>query len=55
VKEARDAGIPVIALMNSDCDLDDAAFPIVGNDASRATVTLVLAELTSAFEAGRVA
>ncbi|MEJ0053512.1 MAG: 30S ribosomal protein S2 [bacterium] len=55
VKEARDAGIPIIALMNSDCDLSDAAFPIVGNDASRATVTLVLAELTDAFEKGRTA
>ena len=53
VKEAKDAGIPVIALMNSDCNLGDAAFPIVANDASRATVTLVLSELTEAFEQGR--
>jgi small subunit ribosomal protein S2 len=54
-KEARDAGIPVIGVMSSDCDLKDAAFPIVVNDASRATVKLVLDELASAFEAGQKA
>jgi small subunit ribosomal protein S2 len=51
-REARAAGIPVIGVMSSDCDLKDAAFPVVVNDASRATVTLVLNELTSAFEEG---
>lgn len=55
VKEARDAGIPIIALMSSDCDLRAATFPIVGNDASRETVRLVLNELADAFEAGRAA
>ena len=53
VKEARDAGIPIIALMSSDCDLKVAAYPIVANDASRETVKLVLNELAEAFEAGR--
>ena len=38
VKEARDAGIPVMAIMSSDCDARDAAYPIVANDASRETV-----------------
>lgn len=51
-REARAAGIPVIGVMSSDCDLKDAAFPIVVNDASRATVTLVLNELAQAFEEG---
>jgi len=54
-KEARDAGIPVIGIMSSDCDLKDAAFPIVTNDASRQTVALMLGELASAYEAGRQA
>lgn len=54
-KEARDAGIPVIGVMSSDCNLKDAAYPVAVNDASRQTVTLVLEELTSAFEAGRKA
>ena len=55
VKEAKEMGIPVIALMSSDCDLKDAAYPIVANDASRETVKLVLGELTAAFEKGRSA
>ena len=54
-KEAKDAGIPVIGIMSSDCDLKDAAFPIVVNDASRATVKLILDELSAAFEAGQKA
>ncbi|HEY4523014.1 MAG TPA: 30S ribosomal protein S2 [Candidatus Paceibacterota bacterium] len=53
VKEAHDAGIPIIALMSSDCDLKDATYPIVGNDASRETVKLILNELADAFEEGR--
>jgi small subunit ribosomal protein S2 len=55
VKEARDAGIPIIGLMSSDCDLHDAAYPIVANDASRETVRLILSELTGAFKKGQVA
>lgn len=55
VKEAKDAGIPVIALMSSDCNLTDAAYPIVANDTSRKTVELVLTELTEAFAKGQAA
>lgn len=53
VKEANDAGIPIIAIMSSDCDVRDATYPIVANDASRETVRLILAELTSAFQKGQ--
>lgn len=53
VKEAGDAGIPIIAIMSSDCDLREAAYPIVANDTSRETVGLILAELTEAFKKGR--
>jgi small subunit ribosomal protein S2 len=51
-KEARQAGIPVIGIISSDCDLKDAAYPIVTNDASRDNIALVLSELASAYEAG---
>jgi len=54
-KEAKDAGIPVIGIMSSDCDLTDARFPIAVNDASKKTVALVLSELSSAFESGKAA
>lgn len=55
VKEANDAGIPIISIISSDCDLSESAYPIVANDASRETVTMILAELTGAFEKGRAA
>src|SRR3989344_5701402 len=47
VKEALDAGIPIIAIMSSDCDIRQAAYPIIANDASRETVKLILTELTN--------
>ncbi|MBU6320980.1 MAG: 30S ribosomal protein S2 [Patescibacteria group bacterium] len=53
VKEAKDAGIPIVAIMSSDCNIADAAYPIVANDASRETVRLILGELAAAFEEGR--
>ena len=51
-KEARQAGIPIIAIISSDCDAKEATYPIVTNDASRATLSLILGELADAFEAG---
>ena len=54
-REAKNAGIPVIGIMNSDCDITDAAYPIVMNDASRTAVDLALTELASAYEKGRKA
>ncbi|MFZ2500603.1 MAG: 30S ribosomal protein S2 [Minisyncoccia bacterium] len=55
VKEANEAGIPIIALMSSDCNAKEVAYPIVANDSSRETVKLVLAELVEAFQKGQVA
>jgi len=51
-KEARSSGIPIIGIMSSDCDVKDATYPIVTNDASRAAIELVLNELADAFEEG---
>ncbi len=55
VKEANEAGIPIIALLSSDCNIKEVTYPIVANDASRDTVRLVLTELIEAFQAGQVA
>ncbi|MDE1919461.1 MAG: 30S ribosomal protein S2 [Patescibacteria group bacterium] len=55
VKEANDAGIPIIAIMSSDCDLREAAYPIVANDTSRKTVEVILSELVEAFAKGQAA
>ncbi len=38
VKEARDMGIPVIALLGSDCNLKDVDYPIIGNDSSQMSI-----------------
>lgn len=55
VKEAKAAGIPIVAIMSSDCNLSDAAYPIVANDTSREAVGLLLSELTAAFMKGQAA
>lgn len=54
-REARRAGISIIGIISSDCDVKESAFPIIVNDASRATLALVLGELAAAYEEGRKA
>jgi small subunit ribosomal protein S2 len=49
VAEARKMGVPVIALMNTDCDFKDADYPIPGNDASVASIQFILNQLVSAY------
>ncbi len=53
VEEANDMRIPVIAIMSSDCNAKNIAYPVVVNDALRASITLALEELTTAYETGR--
>jgi len=52
VKEAKDLGIPVIGIMNSDCDLSQVSHPMVGNDASRASVQFFLTQAVDAYRTG---
>lgn len=52
VAEAKRMGIPVVALMNSDCNLSDAAYPILGNDAGIASIQFTLGEVATAYEEG---
>lgn len=52
VAEARDLGVPVIAIASSDCDLSVATYPVVVNDALQASVQLALDELTNALMTG---
>ena len=40
VKEARKLGIPVIAILDSNCDPDSIAFPIPGNDDAARAIAL---------------
>lgn len=53
VTEARKAGIPVIALAGSDCDLGTVSYPIPGNDASLSSVRFFVNEITRAYNEGK--
>ena len=53
VEEARQAHIPVVAIMSSDCDVRGVTKPVVVNDAHKASVSLALSELLSAYQSGR--
>ena len=53
VAEAKEVHIPIVGIMNSDCDLTDATYPVIANDASLKTVKLLLNELVESYRAGR--
>tara|TARA_R100000656_G_scaffold10985_1_gene11762 strand:- start:114 stop:863 length:750 start_codon:yes stop_codon:yes gene_type:complete len=40
IQEARKLGIPVVAILDSNCDPDDIAFPIPGNDDAARAISL---------------
>jgi len=49
VAEANQLNIPVIALLNSDCDSRTISYPIPGNDASTHVITYVVDEVAKAY------
>ncbi len=51
VEEAKQLHIPVIALLNSDCDRRDIVHPIPGNDASMRAIAYVLEEVAKTYSA----
>lgn len=53
VKEAQAMGIPVIALLGSDCNLKEVTHPIVGNDASETSIQYFVNEITKAYSEGK--
>lgn len=52
VAEANELGIPVVGIMNSDCDFSQVMYPVVGNDASQESVTFFLNEIVEAYKEG---
>jgi small subunit ribosomal protein S2 len=52
VKEANRVGIPVVALLDTDCDPDVVDIPIPGNDDSMRSVDTILKRLSDAVGAG---
>ena len=52
VTEAHKMNLPVIALMNTDCNMKKADFPIVANDASVSSISFFLAQVKNAYNKG---
>lgn len=52
VAEAKKKKIPVIGILNSDCDVNDADHFVVGNDSSVASITFFVNELVDAYKEG---
>lgn len=50
VEEARQLKIPVVALLNSDCDLKGIQYPIPANDAAVQSIGYVLDEVAKTYE-----
>lgn len=55
VDEARKLGIPIIAILDSNCDPDDVDFPIPGNDDAIRSVGLLTRVIADAVAEGLVA
>ena len=52
--EAKNGGIPIIALINSDSNIKNINYPIVGNDASIPSIKLFTATITRAYKIGQM-
>lgn len=53
VKEARRLGLPVIALVDTNCDPDEAEYVIPGNDDAIRSCSLVIRAIAAGIEAGK--
>ncbi len=53
IKEAKQIKVPIIGIMNSDCDEKNVTYPVIVNDSLTTSVALVLEELADAYTKGR--
>ena len=53
VTEAHKMNLPVIALLNTDCNLKSVEFPIVGNDASVLSISFFVQCIKDAYTTGQ--
>jgi small subunit ribosomal protein S2 len=53
IREARRLGMPVIALVDTNCDPDDADYVIPGNDDAIRSCSLIVRVIAAAIEAGK--
>lgn len=52
VREALQLDIPMIAIASTDCDIDEVTYPILANDASRASIEFIIKKLSQAYDTG---
>ena len=52
VMEALKMNVPVISLSNSDCDLKNVRYPVVGNDSAMSSISLFVGEIANAYQEG---
>ena len=53
VREARRLGMPVIALVDTNCDPDESDYPIPGNDDAIRACSLIARVIADGIEAGK--
>ncbi len=53
VKEARKLGIPIVAIVDTNCDPDEVDYPIPGNDDSTKSIALISRIIADAVIEGR--
>lgn len=51
ISEAKQLGIPVVTIANSDCDISDLSLAIPGNDASKASIEYFLKKIAAEYNA----
>lgn len=54
LNEAKQQKIPVIALAGSDCNIFPLEYPIVGNDANKASIAFFLNEILKVYESNKI-
>jgi len=52
VTEAKKMNLPIIALLNTDCNLKQVQYPIIANDASVSSITFFLSKIKEAYNNG---
>lgn len=50
VAEAKLLNIPIVAMLNTDCDKSNILYPIPANDASIQSITFILGEIATMYE-----
>ncbi|NCU28452.1 MAG: 30S ribosomal protein S2 [Candidatus Moranbacteria bacterium] len=52
VTEAKKMGLPIISVLNTDCNIKEVTYPIVANDASVSSISFFLEKIKEAYTKG---